>query len=230
MLQYHDPIPLHIYTETGRFYKVGESRFPGVGTVLTATESPEQKAYWEQWRSNPENVAKSEAAKARGTLFHAAVEHHLNQQPFLSSSFSDQVPEYWESIQPILPRISDPLLIESAVWHEVGYYAGTVDLVASFDEQPVILDWKTATKPKQPEWTERYGLQLAAYCACVNRMYNLKIRRGVIVVALPDQCAQVFEFDLCAYWKRWLQKLCAYWESQPDGGLALEGIKNKYKL
>ncbi len=45
---------------------------------------------------------------------------------------------FWESIQTVLPRITNALLIQLAVWHKVGCYAGAVDMVCHFDGQPVI--------------------------------------------------------------------------------------------
>jgi genome maintenance exonuclease 1 len=139
---------------------------------------------------------------------------------------------FWQSVQDILPRITTPLLIESAVWHEVGHYAGTVDLVCHFDFLPVILDWKTATKPKKAEYLDRYPLQLAAYCGAINRMYGTRIKNGVIVVALPDREAQVFRFALGDYWQPWLRRLVRYWEQQsiPLAEQALDLIHSTYGL
>lgn len=221
MLTHHDPIPLHVYTDSGRFYTVNGLQFPGVGTILTATESPEQQAFWEQWRAVPENVAYSDSTKSRGTLFHSMVENYFKTGNYrLDSQDADesaiaQVQPFWQSVQDILPRVTNPLLIESAVWHEVGCYAGTVDMVCHFDGVPCILDWKTASRPKKPEWAkERHPYQLAAYCGCINRMYGTRIKHGVIVVALPNREAQVLQFPLFGYWPVWLNRLVAYWEQQ----------------
>lgn len=71
---------LFLFTSTlnyGRFYQVGEHQFPGVGTILNATDSHQQQEFWQQWRASPENVAYSDKAKDRGSLFHAMVEHHF---------------------------------------------------------------------------------------------------------------------------------------------------------
>ena len=87
-------------------------------------------------------------------------------------------------------------------------------MVCHFNGVPVILDWKTATRPKKPEYLERYPLQLTAYCACINRMYGTPIKTGVIVVALPNREAQVFQFSLTDYWKPWISRLVGYWEQQ----------------
>ena len=180
VLTHHDPLPLHIYTEHGRFYSVDGQHYPGVGNILSATESPEQQEFWHQYRAVPSNAAYSQQAR---DSFQEADESAIAQP-------------YWQSIQTVLPRITDVKLIESAVWHEVGHYAGTVDMVCHFDGQPVILDWKTATRPKKTEYLDRYPLQLSAYCGCINRTYGTRIKTGVIVVALPNREAQVFQFSL----------------------------------
>lgn len=235
MLQHHDPQSLHVYTDTGRFYQVGKDRFPGVGNIQDATHPIEVTEYWKQWRSNPENAAKSEAAKARGTLFHQAMEYELLGALAVEFDVRDDtfasIENYIRSVKSILPRITDVQLIESAVWHEVGCYAGTVDLVCKFDWVDCILDWKTATKPKHPEYLERYQLQLAAYAGCVNRMYQLKINHGVVVVALPDREAQVLRFKLKPHWDIWLGRVRTYWENQrdnPTARVALQKIEDAY--
>ena len=237
VLTHNDPLSLHIYTNSGRFYQVGEHQYPGVGTILNSSDSPQQQQFWEQWRANPENLAYSEKAKDRGKMFHAAIEHHFrgSSDPMADELALAQVSKvlpFWQSVQDALPRITDIQLIESAVWHDVGCYAGTVDMVASFDGVPCILDWKTATKLKKLEYCDRYTLQLAAYCGCVNRMYDTCISHGVVVVALPDSEAQVFQFELGDYWVEWLERLVGYWEQQstPLGEKALAAIHSEYDI
>lgn len=237
-LNYYDPIQLHVYTDSGRFYAVNGKHYPGVSTILAATDTTQQQEFWQQWRANPENVAYSEKAKNRGKLFHAIAENHFNQPNYRmdcldadeTATVLAEVKPFWESVQSILPRITNVRLIESAVWHEIGCYAGTVDMIASFDGEPCVLDWKTSAKPKQPEWCDRFPLQLAAYCACVNRMYGTRIGMGVIVVALPNAEAQVFRYELKEYWRPWLSKLVAYWEQQftPLAEQALMAIQEEY--
>jgi genome maintenance exonuclease 1 len=105
-------------------------------------------------------------------------------------------------------------------------------MVCHFDGQQVILDWKTATKPKKAEYLERYPLQLAAYCGAINRMYDTRIKNGVIVVALPNAEAQVFQFSLADYWQPWLSRLVGYWEQQttPLAEQALGMIQSEYRV
>lgn len=242
MLQHHDPQVMHVYTDQGRYYNINGAHYPGVGNIQDATQLPQVTEYWKQWRSHPDNAAKSEAAKQRGTLFHWMVEQELKldnyQDALIHENVSDvsqleAVAPYFRSVKNVLPRITDVQLIESAVWHEVGCYAGTVDLVCKFDSVDCILDWKTATKPKHPEYLERYQLQSAAYAGCVNRMYGTRIKHGVVVVALPDREAQVFQFELKPYWDIWIDKVRTYWEQERDNPLAeiaLQKIEDTYSV
>jgi len=69
MLTHHDPIPLHIYTVHGRFYQVGEHQYPGVGNILTATESAQQQEHWHQWKAVTHNAAYADKAKSRASYF-----------------------------------------------------------------------------------------------------------------------------------------------------------------
>lgn len=231
---------MHIYTDHGRFYQVGEHKYPGVGTVLNSTDSSYQQRFWKQWRADPENAAHSDKAKDRGKTFHAAVEHHFRKVSYrldsqdadaLAAAQVSQVLPFWQSVENILPRISDVQLLEGAVWHKVGCYAGTVDMVASFDGVPCILDWKTASQKKYIKYCERYPLQLTAYAGAVNRTYNTRIKTGIIIVALSNAEAQVFQFPLGEYWPLWLDRLFAYWEQQttPLAKQALKAIRSEYK-
>ena len=104
-------------------------------------------------------------------------------------------------------------------------------MVASFDGVPCILDWKTASKKKYIKYCDRYPLQLVAYCACINRMYGTKIRHGVIIVALANTEAQVFQFALKDYWLPWLNRLVVYWKQQssPLAAQALAMIYSEYR-
>lgn len=229
------PLPLHVYTDHGRFYQVGEHKYPGVGTILNATDTTYQQRFWKQWRENPENAAHSEQSRNRGKLFHAIAENHFKPSNYRTDSLEDEaaiaeVEPFWQSIQDVLPRISDIRLLESATWHQIGHYASTVDMVASFDGIPCILDWKTASKKKYIKYCERYPLQLTAYCACINRMYGIRIKTGIIVVALPNAEAQVFQFSLKDYWLPWLNRLMSYWQQQttPLAAHALGVIRGEY--
>ncbi len=227
---------MHVYTDFGRFYQVDEHKYPGVGTILNTTDTSHQQRFWKQWRENPENAAYSEQSRNRGKLFHAIAENYFKTPKYRTDSLITEeaaleVQPFWESVQDLLPRITNVQLLEGAVWHPIGHYAGTVDSVCSFDGTESVLDWKTCSKRKSPSQCERYRLQLTAYCGALNRMYNTRIKNGVVIIALPDSEAQVFQFALKDYWLPWLNRLVSYWQQQttPLANQALKAIRSEYK-
>ncbi|MEH1787380.1 MAG: hypothetical protein V7L23_17815 [Nostoc sp.] len=80
-------------------------------------------------------------------------------------------------------------------------YAGKVDLVARYQGVPHLIEWTTAEEPKlRIDKLYDKPLQLAAYGGAINRYYsdhlfNCKINHALIVVALPGEEAEIFEFD-----------------------------------
>ena len=225
-LKHYDPYSRHIYTDQRRLYSVNDLQYPSVSAILNTSRTTKQK----EWQRN----ANPTQAMERGSLFHAVVEHHFrgSNDPVLNELASVQrakVLLFWESVQEVFPRISDIQLIESAVWHEVGHYAGTVDMLASFDKIPVILDWKTTDKVSKQMNCTRYRLQLSAYAGAINRMYKTKIRHGVIVLVSPTE-AQVLKISLNDYWSPWLVRVIGYWQQQgtQQSEQVLEMIRAEY--
>lgn len=207
----------HIWIGDRRCYQVGEQIFPGVTTILGATKLSRDKQVLAQWR---EKVGEVEADKItsdacdRGTIVHGLIEDYLQGK---ESPCPDGVKGFWDSIRPALINVSDVQLIEGAVWHPSGF-AGSVDCVASWKGQPTIIDWKTSGKPKKSEWITDYKQQTAGYCAAVNRLYGLKFNHSVIVIALEDSPAQVFEVspvELMEHWRNFQERVKQYHQKFP---------------
>ena len=137
---------------------------------------------------------------------------------------------YWQSVKHLLLSINNPQLVESAIWHDVCCYAGTVDLVAEYEGELSIIDWKTSEKPKDGVG-DRYPLQLAAYCGAINRMYGTKIKQGVIIAANAETECQVFKFQLSKFWRVWVEKVKQYWQQKTPDPFAehvLERLRGEY--
>lgn len=206
MLTYY--APQHTWQGTQRFYKTPKGPLPGVTTVLSATSNDKGLTNWRKRVGNVEADRITKEACKRGTAAHAAIEEYLRtkKEPDVDSP---SLP-YFESVQPVLGLIEKVLLIEGAVWSPKGY-AGTIDAVATINGLPYIVDWKTSAKPKKVEWINNYLLQLAAYAGAANHIYpELKVNRGIVAIALPDQPAQVFIVEpkeMMGYWGEWLSRL-----------------------
>ena len=194
----------------GRGYDVpGGAFFPGVTTVLKATKpraDREAIARWVERVGADEAEAITTGASLRGRGLHADVERFFETGEDGSGAWWDSIASFVRSVR--------PLLVEGLVWHPAGF-AGAVDCVGVVGGELAILDWKTARRPKRQEWIRDYELQVAAYCAAVNRVYGTRIGRGYVVVALHDRPAQVFELDavrIFGAWHDFRRRLAAFKE------------------
>lgn len=181
-----------------RAYATPDGDMYSVTTILSNTG--DQRALM-QWREGiGEERAKDivEAACWRGE------QHHLNIEKLLEDGVEPELnfitAAYWKSIRPFLDCVTKPLLIEGAVWHPENY-AGTLDCIAhttEFGDKPVLLDWKTADKPRNKQKVYTYSLQLAAYREAVNYVYantGLKVDYAQLAIALPNRSPQIETFD-----------------------------------
>lgn len=194
---------LHRHTSTPvtvdgrRHYETPLGKLPSVTAVLRATKDVSGLMAWRRRVGAEHADAVTKAATDRGTGLHSDAEALL-----VSGTVPAEPSPYFTSLLPFFKRITSTALVEGTVWHPHGY-AGAVDLVAEVDGELAIVDWKTSSRPKRWEWIEDYRLQVAAYCAAVNRVYSLKIKRGFVVVALKDREAQVFEESGSELFKSW---------------------------
>jgi len=192
-------------------------RLPSVTTVLNATRPPEAREALARWRDRlgPEADQVAIAASRRGTLTHTQLRHYLTGNP---TPCPDLIRPYWESLQPVLTQIQTVHLVEETVFHYDLGYAGKVDCVVTYDGHPCLLDWKTGDRPKGSiERLYDAPLQVAAYCGAVNhsrREQGLEVRSARVIVALPDQAAEVFCFsgrEMLSYWEQWEARLALFY-------------------
>ena len=57
----------------------------------------------------------------------------------------------------------DVYAIEAPLYSDKLKIAGRTDVIGKFDNINSVIDYKTSTRPKKPEWVENYWLQLAIY-------------------------------------------------------------------
>jgi hypothetical protein len=198
--------------EGGQSYFMDERgvRLPSVTTILNATKPQADREALAQWRSRlgaAEANRIAGAASRRGTLTHKQIKNYLLG---VESDCPETAQPYWESLQPVLADIRDVRLVESSVFHYDLGYAGKVDCIANYQGTDCVCDWKTADRPKgSVERLHDGPLQLAAYCGAANHCYpdqDLKLRNALLVVAIPQQPAEVFWFSAEAmvdYWQQW---------------------------
>lgn len=204
----------------GRSYFVDSQGFqlPSVTTILNATKPKADRDALMRWR---ERVGDTEAKRISGTASRRGTLTHKHLKGYL---LGDRLPcpeaaqPYWESLEPVLPHVHQVRLVEGFVFHYDLGYAGKVDCIASYDGVPCVFDWKTADRPKGSiDRLRDAPLQLAAYCGAINYCYaehQIKLQHAALIVAVPQQPAEVFWFEtdmMMEYWQQWQQRLAQFY-------------------
>lgn len=191
------------------------NRLPSFSTIINATKSPAEKVQFTRWRKN---VGKVEAgkiisgSKQRGKLGNRHLESYLKGEDV---PCPELIQPHWENLLPILDNIDEVRLFDGDVFHFYDGYAGRVKCVASFDETPCLIDFKFCDRLK-PLYDE--PLQLAAYCAALNRQYGPRhgvwLKHALLIVATPDDAVKTwFDTDeMNQYSQRWQERVAQFWQ------------------
>ena len=187
--------PQYVTIDRKRHFSFDGIVYPSVTSILSATKPERDRQALQKWRKRvgyqQAQKITTKAAK-RGTSLHSAIKYYLRQQPVPDDVASNP---FWDSIYPVLTQIDRVHLVESAIYHANDGYAGCYDCLGEWQGKLCVFDWKTASKPKKPEWITDYCLQLAAYISAINYFYRVDIERGIIAIALSDEPAQLFAFN-----------------------------------
>lgn len=193
-------------------YTIDGKKYARVTHILSATEPPNKKktlANWKKRVGEAEAQRISQEATMRGTAMHSLCEAYLlgNTLPIVHESAYP----FWESIQGAIARINNVKSLEQRICHPELLYAGTYDCFADFDGiENVIIDFKTAGKPKRREWINNYFLQCAAYAGAIYASTGERVNGAAVLIGLPDKQAQVFTLskdELYYYWSLWNERL-----------------------
>lgn len=176
-----------------------------VTSILGETQSAESKARLEAWRKRPGAERYALCRRLTGTWTHSALEHSLwdrlavkrthrpRRPPHLHQQFAK--PWIGPALEWAQANVHSLLAQEQTIYHPAGF-AGTLDALGwVYDTcELVLLDWKTAVRPKPLEQLEEsYLPQLAAYRAGLHHLHPElgRIRDARCVVFLPGQQPQV---------------------------------------
>ena len=184
-----------------RHYTVdGEERkLPSVTTVIAQTKSKKDKEGIERWKAQVGEARaeeiKNEAA-ARGTAMHKYLENLIRGTRSMDLTTTGQEAQRMAEI--IVDRglndCSNVYGVEAVLYYP-GLYAGSCDLIASYNGKLAIIDFKQTNKPKQREWIGDYFLQMAAYGMAHDAVYDTAIELGIIMMCSRDGYYQQFVIE-----------------------------------
>lgn len=207
----HDPEPMRELVDGLRHYAVpGVGLLPSVTTVLAATGG---RAWGlERWRESlgaKAADAVTQIAADRGHALHWQIEAYLREGRAPAERST-----WWRSVESTVEMFATCgrlLLCEGAVWDEEAQAAGTLDMTAELHDMLYLLDWTSAAEPKDRASLERKGVQLAGYADLCHTTYGRRPDVALIVVAIPEQPAQVRRVNLQTAGVEWRRRLAKYW-------------------
>jgi genome maintenance exonuclease 1 len=172
-----------------RVYKTPSGRaYPSVTTV-TSLHNAEGIAKWRARVGAEEANRISGRASARGTRIHSLCEAYLRNEQCNPDIFDR---ELFESISYWLGDIDNIHALEDPLYSDFLQVAGTVDCIAEFQGKLSVIDFKTASKPKDREDIYNYFMQTAAYSVAFEERTGIPIGRLVIIMAVENDDPRLF--------------------------------------
>ena len=89
--------------------------------------------------------------------------------------------------------------------------AGRVDLIAEWDYELAVIDFKSSTKEKKEGNIRNYFMQCSAYAEMFGEITNRPINRIVVAIATEEEVPQVFVKDKKEYLPELNQFIDKYW-------------------
>jgi len=173
-------------TPDGEFY-------PSITTVIG--NNAKKQAGLAKWRARvgkEKAAAISSRSASRGTKFHSITEDYLNNCLDISQYNDAPLPVImFEQTKKTFDRIGNIYLQEAFLYSKHLEVAGRVDLVAEFDGELSIIDFKTSAEPKREAYLYDYFVQETAYACCFQELYSLTVKQLVTIVACENGETQV---------------------------------------
>ena len=183
--------------------------YPSITTVIG--NNAKKQAGLAKWRARvgkEKAAAISSRSASRGTKFHSITEDYLNNELDIKKYKDSPLPVVmFEQTKKTFDRIGNIYLQEAFLYSKHLEVAGRVDLVAKFDGELSIIDFKTSAEPKREAYLYDYFVQETAYACCFQELYSLTVKQLVTIVACENGETQVV---IKPPKKEYLLKLIAY--------------------
>ncbi len=191
MLKAREPVLLD--REDGHWYQTKfDQIYPSISTILSETASDEKKNGLKTWKENePAHQYITAQSQDVGTQSHKIIEDYLSNS--LSPDEFDLLPiAHFNNLKPYLENISDIISIEQRMYSDKLKVAGTSDLIARYNGELSIIDYKTKRKPQIDEYMYEYYLQTTCYSQMFQEVTGEKIKQVVILVSSEKNTRQEF--------------------------------------
>ena len=173
---------------------------------ITTLLSNLSKAGIQKWRARVGEVEAnriSTKASRQGTGVHSVCESYIkNEDGFLDGRMPNEI-EMFQSINPLLDCIDNVHVTEGALYSDELKLAGRTDLIAEFDNQLAVIDYKTSRKIKTWEMCHAYFMQGAFYAHAYEERTGIPINNITIIMAVENEKPLLFRETK----DRWMEPL-----------------------
>jgi len=184
-------------SDTGRFYETPEGQsYPSV-TTITGLLSKSSILAWRQRVGDSKADAITKAATTRGNKVHKMAEMYLrNEMASQINLFEDPMPHIENMFFQLTELLDNSIgiinAIEAPLYSDQLKVGGRVDVIAEWDGELAVIDFKTSSKPKKESWIDGYFMQSSAYALMFEELTGIKINKIVIAIAVENNRSQVF--------------------------------------
>jgi len=181
-----------------RLYVTPEgARLPSV-TSVTGFTTKEGIQQWRKKVGEAEANKISKKASSRGTSVHNLAEKYILNEASFDAAFKKAMPDAVDLFHKIRRTLNKSVgsihALETQIWSDYLKVAGTVDCIGMYEGELAVIDFKTASKPKEERWIEHYFMQTSAYACAWYELTKEPINKLVVIVANDvDSEAQIFE-------------------------------------
>lgn len=188
-----------IDTEHCRLYKTPDNNlYPSVTSVLGHVKN-DDLVKWKAAVGEIEAQKISSRATRYGTTIHNLAEKymlntlHINEVSFL------HLKDFMILKNVLDKHVNNIVAIELPMYSDYLKSAGTIDLVAEFDNTLSIIDFKTSKERKHEQDIENYFKQISAYAYMMNEMFDLNINDAVIIMIVNNDTSLLFKIKCDKY-------------------------------
>ena len=178
-------------TSEGRRYRVGDSLYPSVTTVIGHSKK-KSIMEWRQKVGEEEANKISKRASTRGNKCHKLCELYLSNESISKYADDPLSMGLFYQIKPYLDSIDNIHALEAPLSSSLLKMAGRVDCIAEYKGELAIIDFKTSSKYKREEWIHDYFAQETAYAIMFQELTGLIPKRLVTIIATETGTPQVF--------------------------------------
>lgn len=170
-----------------RVYKMSNGEYYPSATSVTSLVHENDIARWRKWVGDAKADEVCRIASEHGTRFHELMERHLKGDEIKLNPFNEFYGVYNTLKKNIYPNISNVKFVETQLFSSSLRCAGTVDLLADWEGETAIIDWKTTKRRKDLKDVGNYFAQLSAYAYMIRENYGIVAKKMVLVFNEADE-------------------------------------------